>query len=146
MCGCNPYAYWLSIFVNIIDLYQYCSTEVLACCFTHFSRLICCKWLLLCRFRKTSCWFALVLAPVQLIRHRAMATRREACSLRVMRVIPEPDRRCPVFAAGPRSSLPPWIFHLRILQNQCSVFAFPDRNYGSAFSFLSLHVCMFFIL
>ena len=54
--------------------------------------------------------------------------------------IREPDRRCPVSAAGPKSSLPPWIFHLWILQNQCSVFAFPDRDHGSAFSFATPHL------
>lgn len=38
----------------------------------------------------------------------------------------EADHRCPVAATGLKSSLHPWIFHLWISQNRCSVFAFPD--------------------
>lgn len=81
---------------------------------------------------------------------------RGPCSVSV--AMRKPDRRCPVSAAGPKSSLPPWIFHLWILQNQCSVFAFPDRDHGSAFFFttpyhfvflcvyLSLCVCVYVFL
>jgi len=60
--------------------------------------------------------------------------------------IREADRWCPVSATGPKCSLPPWIFHLWILLNQCSVFAFPDRDYGSAFFtplLMSLYFCVF---
>lgn len=55
----------------------------------------------------------------------------------------EPDHWCPVSAAGLKSSLPPWIFHLWILQNQCSVFAFQDRDHGSAFSFTVPYLFVF---
>lgn len=57
--------------------------------------------------------------------------------------IQEPDHWCPVSAAGLKSSLPPWIFHLWILQNQCSVFAFQDRDHGSAFSFTLPYLFVF---
>lgn len=56
--------------------------------------------------------------------------------------IQEPDRHCLISAAGPKSSSPRWIFHLWILQNQCSVFTFPGRDHGSAFSFTTAHLFM----
>lgn len=55
----------------------------------------------------------------------------------------EADRRCPVSATGLKSSLHPWIFHLWISQNQCSVFAFPDWDHGSAFPFTTPHLSLF---
>lgn len=83
----------------------------------------------------------LVLAPVHLIQLCPLPPRERPGSMSA--AIPEPDRWCPVSTAGPKSSLPPWIFHLWILQNQCPVFAVADRVHGSAFSLTAPHLFLF---
>lgn len=90
-------------------------------------------------FRVNFLLVRLILAPVQRLQHCHPVRSPGLVSV----AIQEPDHWCPVSAAGQKSSLPPWIFHLWILQNQCSVFAFQDRDHGSAFSFTTPYLFVF---